>query len=385
MLKPNYKDGSIVNMMSSIAGAFGKKHMYQELKALPAKEMKESKNIVLIVLDGVGYEYIKKYGKGSFLNKNMKARMDTVFPPATGAAITTFKTGVAPQQHAFTGWYMHLKEIGCVALMLPFVPRYGKGSFTNDHIDMRYFLYMPNFTEILGSESYIVIGSKIADSAFTRANTKRTKIIGYTTFDGFFKTIKKAAKTGKRRKFIYAYWPLFDSLCHEYGVKSKETKKHFKQLEKKIAKFIKTLDKDTTVIITADHGLIDVSSNKDYVMVDEHPKLKECLTLPLCGDSRVAYCYVHPRKMKQFEKYVKTKLSKYCHLFKSEDLIKQNLFGLYEPNPKLIERIGDYTLIMKKNYVIRDSLVHQSPHLHKGNHGGLSKEELYVPLIVIKK
>lgn len=385
MLKPNYKDGSIVNLMSSIAGAFGKKHMYKELKALPAEQLKDSKNIVLIVLDGLGYEYIKKYGKKSVFQKYMKARIDTVFPPATGAAITTFKTGIAPQQHAFTGWYVYLKELGCVATILPFTPRYGQASFTDDHIDMRHILYMPNFTEILGSESYVIIGSKIVDSEFTRANTKRTKFLSYTTFDGFFKALKKVSKTGKKRRFTYAYWPLFDSLCHAYGVKSKETSKHFKQLDKRLSRFIKGLEKDTTVIITADHGLIDITSNKDFVIVEDHPQLKECFTLPLCGDSRVAYCYVHPRKAKQFENYVNTKLNKYCHLYKSEDLIKQNFFGLYEPNPKLLDRIGDYTLIMKKNYAIRDSLVHQTPHFHKGNHGGLSKEELYVPLIVVKR
>ena len=42
-------------------------------------------------------------------------------PPTTSAAITTFATGLAPQQHAVTGWFMHLKELGAVSTILPVV------------------------------------------------------------------------------------------------------------------------------------------------------------------------------------------------------------------------------------------------------------------------
>jgi hypothetical protein len=70
-------------------------------------------------------------------------------------------------------------------------------------------------------------------------------------------------------------------------------------------------------------------------------------------------------------------------LYKSEDLIKENYFGLYEPNPKLRDRVGDYTLIMKDNYIMKDLVLGEDRRIFIGNHGGLSDEELYVPLIVI--
>ena len=54
MALPNYKDGSIVNLMSSIAGSFGLKTKYKPLKDLANIK---SKNIVLIIIDGLGYNY----------------------------------------------------------------------------------------------------------------------------------------------------------------------------------------------------------------------------------------------------------------------------------------------------------------------------------------
>ena len=49
----------------------------------------------------------------TILSENLIGSMTSVFPATTASAITTFATGLAPQQHAFTGWFMFLKEIGC--------------------------------------------------------------------------------------------------------------------------------------------------------------------------------------------------------------------------------------------------------------------------------
>jgi hypothetical protein len=37
-------------------------------------------------------------------------------------------------------------------------------------------------------------------------------------------------------------------------------------------------------------------------------------------------------------------------------LINDNFYGLGEVNKKLFDRVGDYVLIMKDNYVLRDTL-----------------------------
>ncbi|HZA28524.1 MAG TPA: hypothetical protein VE735_02825, partial [Gammaproteobacteria bacterium] len=67
----------------------------------------------------------------------------------------------------------------------------------------------------------------------------------------------------------------------------------------------------------------------------------------------------------------------------SEELIKGGYFGLGPPHPRLQERIGDYTLIMKDGYVIKDWLPGEERYRHIGVHGGMSAAEMYVPLIVV--
>jgi hypothetical protein len=71
-----------------------------------------------------------------------------------------------------------------------------------------------------------------------------------------------------------------------------------------------------------------------------------------------------------------------CSVVKSSTLLKQGRFGRYAPHPKLHERIGDYTLIMKGHYTIAQNLMDAPASTDIGNHGGVSENEMKVPLIV---
>ncbi len=380
MYLPNYKDGSIVNLMSSIARATGGNSLYKPLKLLNPKELK-SKNVVLMVLDGLGYEYCRKYGKNSIFKKYLRGKMTSVFPSTTAACVTTFGTGLAPQQHGFTGWFMYFKEMGTIIAPLPYRTRSGGIPFNS--VPIKGILTEKSFYEKIKVKSYIVIANDLIDSEYTRLMSKRAKRVSYTNLPGFFNSVKKVIKN-KGRKFVYAYWPTFDGLCHHYGTKSKQVSKHFKELEKHVTKFLKSVEKtDTMIIITADHGLID-KDKAHTIYLSKHPKLMDCLTLPLSGETRLAYCYVKPSNAKDFERYVKKHLKKYCYLFKSQDLIKRKYYGLFNEHPKLKDRVGDYILMMKENYALKDFVLGEMEHFHIGVHGGVSKEEMWVPLIVIK-
>jgi predicted AlkP superfamily pyrophosphatase or phosphodiesterase len=98
---PNYKENNIVNLMSSISNSFGKKHQYEKLKCLDSKDLDDFKNIVLIVVDGLGYNYLKKQNN-SFLLKNVHSQLTSTFLSTTACANTVFQVGYPPQQHALT-------------------------------------------------------------------------------------------------------------------------------------------------------------------------------------------------------------------------------------------------------------------------------------------
>lgn len=378
---PNYKDGSIVNLMSSIKMAFGGKSLYHPLINFNGKI--SNKNVVLLIVDGLGYEYLKKYGKKSFLYENLKGEMTSVFPATTASAITSFMTGVAPQQHGLTGWFMYLKEIGAASVILPFTTRVGDLSL-DEKVKYKDIYDQKSFFEGLKANSFSLKYKDYSNSAYSLLASKGAKRLAFSSLTDFFKQIENIMKKGKKRKFMLAYWVKIDSICHRKGTDSKDVLKHFFQLDKKITNLAKSLkNSDTTIIVTADHGLVNTRESNRIIKLENHPKLVETLSMPLSGEPRVVYCYVKPQKANQFENYVKTKLKNACELYKSEELIKKNYFGLYEPNEKLKDRVGDYILIMKDNYIMKDLVFGEDQNIYIGNHGGVSREEMIVPLIVI--
>jgi len=378
MIYPDYQH-CIVNLTSSILKAFNINSPYSQLEELG--DLKKYKNIILLLVDGLGYEYLQKNGKDSELNKHCLNKITSVFPSTTASATTTLETGVAPQQHAITGWFMFLKEIGVLAKILPFKSRYGGVNFTNDNIHRKDIFTEKRIVNKIKSPGYIIYPNHIIDG---KVNKESKNLLSYKNLNGLFLQIKKTIKSSNKRKYIYAYWDKFDALCHENSCASNKVNNHFWQLNKKILSLSKSLKgTNTTLIITADHGLIDTVEESKIILLKNHPRLIETLTMPLSGEPRVAYCYVHPQKTQQFEEYIKNNLDYCCEMYKSIDLLNKGVFGLFETNKKLIDRIGDYVLVMKENYIIKDFLLAEKKECHVGNHGGTSKEEMYVPLVVI--
>jgi hypothetical protein len=380
---PDYRNGSIVNLMGSlIEGLGGEPAGYAPLPELSPAEIGEYRQVVLMVVDGLGYEFLAQRRGRSHLEELTRARLTSVFPSTTAAAVTTFLTGVAPQQHGLTGWHMYFRELGAVLAVLPGVPRYGGQPLRQAGIDVeRFFGHGPVFDR-LPVQSYVVSPRRIAYSDFNLAHRGKAEIRPYDTRDDFFSGVAKLLRAGRDRKFVYAYWADFDRICHEAGTFSTEAEWHFEAWEEGFGRFLKyAAGTDTLVIVTADHGFIDTDAGRT-VDLDDHPELADSLRLPLCGERRVAYCYVKPDAHGFFESYVRSELSAAAELWRSPELIERGWFGAGAPHPGLADRVGDYVLVMKENYVVKDWLPGERRYEHIGVHGGTSSREIWVPLAV---
>ena len=381
---PNYDGGSIVNLMCSIAGTFGwHRTDYPCLDELAPHQLAQANSLVLLVIDGLGYDYLVRHGNGSVLRQHLQRSITSVAPPTTATAVTTFLTGLAPQQHGLTGWFTWFRELGSVVAVLPFKPRCSNEPLGRSGISAESLLgHVPVFDR-LQVESYSLCPNWLAASDFNRAHLGRAELVAYQDLDDCFDRITGIARSRQDKKYIYAYWPGFDSLAHMEGIDSEITYQHFIELDKFFERLLDDLSgSGTTVIVTADHGFVDISERK-RVDLDAHPDMKSCLSLPLCGEQRLCYAYVRHEKREQFESYIDQHLSHAIELHSSEQLLQRNLFGLGKPHPELFSRIGDYILVMKAGYVIQDPIPGEEPHRMKGFHGGLSEQEMYVPLISV--
>ena len=145
MILPDYRGGSIVNLMASISRGLGAPRVgIPEARLLPAHQIGRARHVVLLMLDGLGYEYLVSY-RDALLRRYLLGELTSVFPSATAIAVTTFATGMTPRQHGVTGWHMYMEELDRVCTVLPFRDRVTRdaGSFiaaleagvvTEDHV-----------------------------------------------------------------------------------------------------------------------------------------------------------------------------------------------------------------------------------------------------------
>ncbi|WP_371806113.1 alkaline phosphatase family protein [Candidatus Lokiarchaeum ossiferum] len=389
MIKPNYENNSIVNLMSTILTHMGGHSPYKELEHFPSEDLADARTVILLVIDGMGYNFLSKYFPDSFLFQNVKTKMTSIFPSTTAAAMTTFYTGLAPQDHGIPSWFTYLRELGLISTILPFQNRATRNSLQTKTVSAQNILKIESLFKECDGNQFIFLPKEIIGNPYGNVVLNQATQCGYKygNVKSFFKTMIKVLKKSNKSKssnFLLGYWPNFDSSCHGKGVAHPETLNHFTLLLDQLEKFIqsiKQISPQTKILITADHGLIDTPPER-MLFLEDHPELSKCLTLPLSGEPRAPFFYVRPAKVPQFEAYIQKNLSFAGDLKKGEDLIAENYFGLFPSHPKFEERIGDYVFLMRENYILNDRLEGEERSLHIGNHGGLSEDEMFVPLII---
>ena len=384
---PDYHGRSIVNLMRSIERALQARPCepaaaYPELEALPARLLGGARNVVLLVIDGLGHDYLTAAGAGGALQRGLKARLTSVFPSTTATAVSSFLTGVGPQQHALTGWHAWLRELGCVVATLRFRARHGGEPLSRAGIAPRSVYAAESMFERLPVQSHVVSPADIIDSDYNLAHCGPALRHPYKELPALFSTVAEIVRSGGGRKFIHAYTYELDHTAHTFGCASAELRQKLRDIDAAYARLLEEISgTETLVIATADHGFVD-SPAAACVELDAHPEFAQMLLLPLCGERRAAYCYVQPGQEAAFERYAATRLDHCAELHRSADLVAQGWFGLGAPSPRLAERIGHYTLVMKHDYTIKDWVLGEPRHLTLGVHGGVSAAEMHVPLVL---
>ena len=379
-MKPDYSGASLVNLMSSIVAARGGDALHAPLKNFQCEDFGAARNLVLLIVDGLGDNYLVRRGAGGELARRRRGALTSVFPSTTASAITTSYTGRTPLEHGLTGWYTYFGEAGCVGAALPFRSR-------GDHLPLSRRGVTPEQIYVAGSiferipeRSVVVTYKDIIDSAYNERHCRGAELVPHETLDELVARIEAIVKSGPERKFVYGYWPLYDTISHHHGAGSAQAFQEFEKIDAAFAELLRRLaGTDSVVVATADHGFIDVAPDETFELP---AALAAMLRFPLSGERRVAYCHVHDSSL--FMEKAADWLEERADVMPSTRLVDEGWLGPGTPHPRLDERIGDVALVMRGRYTVKDWAPGESRHLHIGNHGGTSEDEMLIPLIVEK-
>ena len=363
-IKPNWNQSNL-NISATLAQFLGAPNTNKTLTILQNELDKQYKNIVFICLDGLGMNPINiNLDKDAFLRQNIKQVLTSTFPSTTTNATTSLICNKLPLEHGWFGWSLHFDEIKKnIDIYLH------EDSQTGEKVD--YVYPIADNTDCYFNHTNTDYEINPIFPNFVQTHSEEKKIVIENVFDLCDEIRSVCKKTGKQ--FVYAYLPEPDATMHEYGVSSSQAKDLIKCINTEIEKLARELT-NTLIIITADHGQIDIEGYVEFYKDKEMNDLLEC---PPYLEARSPAFRVKKGQEQLFEHLFEERYGKHFNLFKSSDLIAQGYFGNKGSFGHLL---GDYIAIGTHSHKL--FLYDEHMPRFKGHHTSLT-EEMEVPLILI--
>lgn len=386
-LRPHYERYSLLAVPHTVEELLGGEEggLAGELGLRPTDKL------VSFLLDGLGYRKLEELvteGRVSlspFLDSGTYIPLTSVFPPTTTTALASLSTGASPLVHGVLGYTLFLQDPGAVVNMIKLAaPGAQADSLQKVGIKPEEFVPVPSLyrrLEALGVPTYLFLPKFIMDSGLSQVLYQGIKqVVPYLTLSDLFVQLRRAtARPG--RALLAVYWPSGDSLAHLYGPSSPafaiEIGSFFRLFYREFLNRVRRV----TVIVTADHGFVDVDPKEDVISCPEHEVLREGLLCPPVGDARAAYLYLRRGHERAVEEYLRERFPDDFLIMESEEGLSRGLWGLERPTAEARARVGDLLALARGS---RFLLWPKEEFKLRGMHGGLTQEEMLVPFLALQ-
>ena len=376
----NYDDIDIVDLVRYIYNHFGTNlELDSKKKEVLDKYINPKDKILFVLVDGLGYYKVKDLSDNSVLKNNLKASVSTVNPTSTACVLSSIASAKYPSEHGILGWWQYLRNKDISYCPLPFVERKTGINLKEKGIDTKDVFEFNSTLNALNTTVNISMPREIISSDFSKMFS------GFNSNTHGFYSIKEAFlnMSNKIKKnnssFNYLYIDGLDETSHRYGTKSKEVQNIINEIEEGV-KNLKKENEDLTIIVTADHGQVDMvnmmylNQNNDYT--------KFFYALPSI-DTRTISFFVKEDCKKDFEDTFMKEFGQDVILLTKEEVDKFKLFGNESLSKNTLDSLGEYIAIVVNNkFMVCDTINLEDKINTKGNHSGLTKEETTIPLVV---
>ena len=384
LVRPDRRDPDLVDLVKAIATATGVRDLdtRDATHTLASLIAPASDHLVFILLDGLGMNLLERLPPGSFLARSFRREIRSTFPSTTACALTSVNTCQYPNRHAITGWFTYLPELELTAAMLPFVERISGRSLVLQGVHIGDFLPQPPVIARMQCDALTIVPVMIANSEYNTWARAGTGGAGYAAIAHAVDRIISRVTSSTGPTYTHLYLPEVDTLCHKLGVSHPQIPELIAQIDAELARLADAVRGRARIVVTADHGLIDVPVNDQTLLLAGDPLL-ETLIVPPTGDARMPIFHVRPGADGAFRDEFDRRFGDRMVLLSVDEAERMELFGPGPFGPVARRRFGDYVGIAFR----AATLSYHPPekplgHLHVAVHAGLSPEEMRVPLWV---
>ena len=324
--------------------------------------------IVLLVLDGLGWHQMQERRdmlRG--LSRMDAAMITTVAPTTTATALTSISTGLPPGEHGVIGYRMHL-EGDDVLNVLRWSTLKGDARETIPPETIQHDVAFG------GQRPPIVVRAEFRDSGFTRAHLGGCRHVPYRMPSTLVAEILN--QLGRGEPFVYAYYDGIDKVAHEYGLNTFfDSELVF--VDRMVEYLVTSLPPGAALVITADHGEVDVGDR----VLPPHPEVLSH-TRAQSGEARFRWLHAVAGAEAALFDAATQHHGDVAWVVTRERVIDEAWFGpKVLPGP--LSRLGDVALVAREDVAFEDPADTGPFHL-QGRHGSMTAAEVHVPLLIAR-
>lgn len=333
-----------------------------------------ARSVVLVVVDGLGAIQLRAHaGHARHLVAGVgkKDIAYSVFPTTTAAALTSIVTGVEPGLHGLVGYRVLDRSQDRLVNVL--------SGWESDRIDP--VSWQPQQTVFeqataSGHPAFAVGIPKYAGSGFSRATLRGSEFVAAKTPAERVEIAYQLAADNPG-SLTYCYLPEADKAGHAHGVDSAQWIAALEDIDRALSI---APPRHVGVLITADHGMIDVPPHRHVVLgagdarfdgvrhIGGEPRM---LHVYLESDARSADVLAEWRRASEGD----------ADVLSRAEAVASGIYGS-SVTADATERIGDLIVVSRGNKAFYDGTAKdQRSRGMIGQHGALTPEERQVPYI----
>jgi hypothetical protein len=332
-----------------------------------------SDRYVVLLIDGLGWQLVRQAIRDTPYLAGLLGDAQPItsgVPSTTVTSLTSLGTGLPPGQHGLVGYTSRVPSTGEILNALTW------------ESDLVARAYQPKPTVFeRAAEAGVSVSSvaleRFAGTGLTEAGLRGAEFVPFASEkaeDHRIDLVVQAASRGDR-SLVYAYERELDHCGHASGSESPEWLEHLVRIDAMCERLRDALPPDVRLIITGDHGMVDVAPGRQVVAEDE-PALMADLSA-LAGEGRFRHLYVDHVDPAAVVARWTDRLGQLAWVRSRDDAIDEGWFGPVDD--ALRERFGHVVVAMRADWAV---MTRQYPREFNlvGMHGSLTPAEMLVPL-----
>lgn len=365
---PDYGTSTLAEVLPSLSAHLGIPGARDSI-GLP-----EASRYVLLLVDGLGWQQLAAYAEQAPYLAGLAAAgrsITSAVPSTTATSITCLGTGMAPGRHGIAGysfWYPPERQVLNTL-------RWPAGlSGLDVQPQLTYFERLA----ASGVSATTIAPAHFAGSGLTTAALRGPSFLPITDETDHPRRVQLAldAATSGERSVVYVYERQLDHAGHVDGVGSPQWLRQLAGADALAGKLRRALPSDVRLLVTGDHGMVNVPKDSRLIVEDE-PRLLTGVTA-FAGEGRLRQLMTAPGHQREVAARWRERLGKRAWVRTREQAVEEGWFG--PMSPRLADRFGDVLVAMADDSAVMTRTLPRELKL-VGMHGSLTAAELVVPLL----